>query len=147
MRDLDVTHFDRLPASSGITQRNISGNVGDVERTYLGVRLKLMLALFLPELFVVLPVVGGTNPLSLATALTASVAVANPLGLAAALTASLAAVLLALAVHFRLEPAAAAMRVRAISLRERAQLFLSLRDPDARGRVRPRAPSVGIATA
>jgi len=118
-----------------------------VERTYFGVRLKLMLALFLPELFVVLPVVGGINPLSLATALTASVAVANPLGLAAALTASLAAVLLALAAHFRLEPAAAAMRVRAISLRERAQLFLSLRDPDARGRVRPRAPSQGIATA
>ncbi|MFI7121198.1 DUF6412 domain-containing protein [Amycolatopsis sp. NPDC049868] len=118
-----------------------------MERTYFGVRLKLMLALFLPELFVVLPVVGGINPLSLATALTASVAVANPLGLAAALTASLAAVLLALAAHFRLEPAAAAMRVRAISLRERAQLFLSLRDPDARGRVRPRAPSPGIATA
>ncbi|MGY6652274.1 DUF6412 domain-containing protein [Amycolatopsis sp. TRM77291] len=102
-----------------------------MERTYFGVRLKLMLALFLPGLFVVLPVVGGINPL----------------GLAAALTASLAAVLLALAAHFRLEPAAAAMRVRAISLRERAQLFLSLRDPDARGRVRPRAPSPGIATA
>ncbi|AIG75992.1 Putative membrane protein [Amycolatopsis japonica] len=142
-----MTHSDRLPAHSAITQRNISGSVGDVERTYFGVRLKLMLALFLPELFVVLPVVGGINPLSLATALTASVAVANPLGLAAALTASLAAVLLALAVHFRLEPAAAAMRVRAISLRERAQLFLSLRDPDARGRVRPRAPSPGIVTA
>lgn len=102
-----------------------------MERTFFGVRLKLMLALFLPALVVVLPVAGGINPL----------------GLAAALTASLAAVLLALAAHVRLEPAAAAMRVRAISLRERAQLFLSLRDPDARGRVRPRAPSLGIATA
>ncbi|HET6286593.1 MAG TPA: DUF6412 domain-containing protein [Amycolatopsis sp.] len=118
-----------------------------MERTIFGVRLKLMLALFLPELFVVLPALGGINPLSLATALTASVAVANPLGLAAALTASLAVVLLALAAHFGLEPAAAAMKVRAISLRERAQLYLSLRDPDARGRVRPRAPSPGIVAA
>ncbi|OXM41320.1 DUF6412 domain-containing protein [Amycolatopsis alba] len=118
-----------------------------MERTFFGVRLKLMLALFLPELFLVLPVVGGVNPLGLVTALTASVTVANPLGLAAALTASLAVVLLALSAHFRLEPAAAAMKVRAISLRERAQLFLSLRDPDARGRVRPRAPSQGFAAA
>ncbi|EMD25402.1 hypothetical protein C791_4842 [Amycolatopsis azurea DSM 43854] len=147
MRDFHVTHFARLPATTEITQRNISGSLSDVERTYFGVRLKLMLALFLPELFVVLPVVGGVNPLSLVTALTASVAVANPLGLAAALTASLAVVLLALAAHFGPEPAAAAMKVRVIKLRERAQLFLSLRDPDARGRVRPRAPSLGIAAA
>ncbi|KZB79723.1 DUF6412 domain-containing protein [Amycolatopsis regifaucium] len=118
-----------------------------MERTLFGARFKLMLALFLPELFVVLPVVSGANPLSLATALTASVAVANPLGLAATLSASLAVILLALAAHFSLEPAAAAMKVRAISLRERAQLFLSLRDPDARGRVRPRAPSRGIVAA
>ncbi|WP_181776598.1 DUF6412 domain-containing protein [Amycolatopsis pittospori] len=118
-----------------------------MERTYFGVRLKLMLALFLPELFVVLPVVGGVNPLSLFTALTASVAVANPLGLAAALTTSLAVILLALALNIRLEPAAAAMNVRAISLRERAQWFVSLRDPDARGRTRPRAPSWGFAAA
>ncbi len=118
-----------------------------MERTLFGIRLKLMLALFLPELFVVLPVVGGSNPLSLVTALTASVAVANPVGLAAALTASLAAILVTLALHFRLEPAAAAMKVRAISLRERAEWFVSLRDPDARGRTRPRAPSPGIAAA
>lgn len=118
-----------------------------MERTYPGMRLKLVLALFLPELFVVLPVVGGVNPLSLVTALTASVAVANPLGLAAGLTASLAVILLAMAVHFRLEPAAAEMRVRAISLRERAQWFVSLRDPDARGRTRSRAPSLGSAAA
>jgi len=102
-----------------------------VERINPGVRLKLLLALFLPALFIALPAVGGANPLGLATALTASLAVA----------------ILAVAVHIRLEPSAAAMRVRTISLRERAQLFLPLRDPDQPGRTRPRAPSPGSAAA
>jgi hypothetical protein len=94
-------------------------------------RLKLVLALFLPALFMMLPAAGGVNPLGLATALTASLAVA----------------LFTVALHVRLEPTAAAAAVRTVSLRERAQLFLRLRDPDARGRTRPRAPSPGSAAA
>lgn len=92
--------------------------------TNSGTRLKLLLALLLPALFVALPVVGG-----------------NPVGLTTALTAALAIAIVAIAVHVRVEPTAAATRVRAISLRERAQLFLRLCDPDAPGRTRPRAPS------
>jgi len=94
-------------------------------------RLKLVLALFLPALFMVLPAVAG----------------ASPLGLASALTAGLAVALVAAAVVVHLEPTTAAMRVRAISLRERAQLFTRLSDPDAPGRPRPRAPSTGSAAA
>jgi hypothetical protein len=90
-----------------------------------------VLALFLPALFIALPAVGGVNPIGLATALTVSLAVA----------------ILVVAGHIRLEPTAAAMRVRALTLRERAQLFVSQRDPDARGRTRPRAPSPGSAAA
>lgn len=101
-----------------------------MERIKPGMRLRLLLALFLPALFIALPAVG-----------------ANPLGLATALTASLAVAFLVVAVHVRLEPTAAAMRVRTISLRECAQLFLRLRDPDAPGRTRPRAPSPGSAAA
>lgn len=94
-------------------------------------RLRLLLALFLPALFIALPAVGGVNPLGVATALTASLAVA----------------MFVVAVHIRLEPAAVAAQVRTVSLRERAQLFLRLRDPDQPGRTRPRAPSPGSATA
>lgn len=95
-------------------------------------RARLLLALFLPALFIALPATGGVSPLGLATALTA--------GLAAALV--VAAVL-----PVRLETAPT--RVRAISLRERAKLtvFLRLRDPDAPGRTRPRAPGLGSAAA
>ena len=95
-------------------------------------RARLVLALFLPALFIALPAVGG----------------ASPLGLATALTAGLAAALVVAAVRpVRLETAPT--RVRAISLRERAKLtvFLRLRDPDARGRTRPRAPGLGSAAA
>ncbi|WP_246127788.1 DUF6412 domain-containing protein [Amycolatopsis rhizosphaerae] len=113
--------------------RRISRRVVAVERSNLGVgmRFLLALALFLPTLFVALPLVGGLNPLGLATALTVSLAVA----------------VLAITVHIRVEPTAAVMRVRTISLRERAQLFLRLRDPDAPGRTRSRAPSAGSAAA
>lgn len=92
-----------------------------------------MLALFLPALFVVLPAAGGSSPLGLATAL----------------TAGLAAALVACALHVRLAPTATAAHVRTISLRERARLanFIRLRDPDAPGRTRPRAPSSGSAAA
>jgi hypothetical protein len=87
-------------------------------------RARLVLALFLPALFVALP--GG----------------AGALGMATALTAGLAVLFVAVALQVRL-PATAPTHVRAISLRERARLatFLRLRDPDAAGRVRSRAPS------
>ena len=94
-------------------------------------RARLVLALFLPALFIALPVAGG------------------PAGLATAFTAGLAAALfVVVALQVRL-PATAPTHVRAISLRERARLatFLRLRDPDARGRTRPRAPSAAQAAA
>jgi uncharacterized membrane protein len=96
-------------------------------------RVKLVLALFLPALFLALPTLGNHGALGLATALTA--------GIAAAFAA-------AVVLRGRLEPAIP-MHVRAISLRERARLanFIRLRDPDAPGRTRPRAPSFGSAAA
>ena len=106
--------------------RTVEGMGG---RTAMWVRL--LLALFLPALFIALPVAGG----------------AGPLGLATALTTGLAAVLVvAVVVPVRLE---APVRVRALSLRGRAKLtvFLRLRDPDAPGRTRPRAPGLGSAAA
>lgn len=99
--------------------------------TNVGVRSRLLLALLLPALFVALPTVGHVNPLGLATALTASLAVAIVL----------------IALDIRVEPSAGAARVRTISLRERALLSVRLSDPDAPGRTRPRAPSPGSATA
>lgn len=96
-------------------------------------RVKLVLALFLPALFLALPGVGGHGPLGLATALTAGIA---------------AAFVVAVVLHARPETAVP-MHVRAVSLRERARLanFIRLRDPDAPGRTRPRAPSPGSAAA
>jgi hypothetical protein len=96
-------------------------------------RARLLLALFLPALFIALPAIGGASPLGLATALTA--------GLAAALVVGV------VVLPVRLETAPT--RVRTISLRERAKLtvFLRLRDPDAPGRTRPRAPGLGSAAA
>ena len=97
-------------------------------------RVKLLLALFLPALFLALPALsGGHGALGLATALTAGIA---------------AAFVVAVVLQGRLD-AAVPMHVRAISLRERARLanFIRLRDPDARGRTRPRAPSPDRAAA
>jgi hypothetical protein len=96
-------------------------------------RVKLVLALFLPALFLALPAVDGHGALGFATALTAGIA---------------AALVVAVVLQGRLEPAVP-MHVRAISLRERARLanFIRLRDPDARGRTRPRAPSPDSAAA
>jgi len=96
-------------------------------------RVKLVLALFLPALFLALPGVGGHGPLGLATALTAGIA---------------AAFVVAVVLQGRLETAVP-MHVRAVSLRERARLanFIRLRDPDAPGRTRSRAPSSGSAAA
>jgi hypothetical protein len=93
-------------------------------------RAKLVLALFLPALFLALP--------------TAT----SPLGVTTALTAGLAALVVAAALHVRL-PATAPVHVWAVSLRDRARhtAFLRLRDPDAAGRTRPRAPSAALAAA
>lgn len=92
-------------------------------------RAKVVLALFLPALFLALPSAG------------------SPLGLAATLTAGLAA-LAVVALHVRL-PATAPVHVWAVSLRDRARhtAFLRLRDPDAAGRTRSRAPSAAQAAA
>jgi Family of unknown function (DUF6412) len=88
------------------------------------VRLRFALAVLLPALFVVLPSAG---PLG---ALTAGLAVAAGLTVAAV-------------VLVQLVPAAAPAQIRTVRLRERSwqAAFLRLRDPDARGRTRPRAPT------
>jgi hypothetical protein len=97
------------------------------------IRLQLLLAMFFPAAFAALPLAGATGPLALATAVTASVAL----------------VLLVCAVQTHLEPTATPARIRTIALRERARqsAFLRLRDPNASGRARPRAPSACSAAA
>ncbi|HEX6359828.1 DUF6412 domain-containing protein [Actinophytocola sp.] len=94
-------------------------------------RVKLVLALLLPALFLMLPVLGGQGPLGLATVVTAGIA-----------AAFVVAVVLSAPVE-----AAVPVHLRGIGLRERAQLRVRLRDPDAPGRTRPRAPSSDSATA
>lgn len=90
-------------------------------------RLRFALAVLLPALFAVLPAAGTVNPLG---ALTAAFAVA---GLAFAVAA---------VVLVQLVPETAPAQVRTVGLRERSwqAAFLRLRDPDAPGRPRPRAP-------
>lgn len=97
-------------------------------------RARLLLALFLPALFIALPTAGGFGFGGVATALTAGFA---------------AALVVAVVLQVRLEVEATSTTVRTLSLRERAKLtvFLSLRDPDAPGRTRPRAPGLGSAAA
>lgn len=105
--------------------------MGDVDGSLsLVARAKVVLALFLPALFLALPAASG------------------PLGVTAALTAGLAALAVVAALHVRL-PATAPVHVWAVSLRDRARhtAFLRLRDPDAAGRTRPRAPSAAPAAA
>lgn len=101
-------------------------------RDSVAVRVRLLLALFLPALFIALPTASGFG--GIATALTAGFA---------------AAVVVAVVLQVRLEVETTPTAVRTLSLRERAKLtvFLSLRDPDARGRTRPRAPGLGSAAA
>jgi hypothetical protein len=88
------------------------------------VRLRFALAVLLPALFASLPAAGSVNPLT-----AAALAVA---GLAA----------VAVVVLVQLVPGAAPAQVRTVGLRERSRqaAFLRLRDPDAPGRPRPRAP-------
>jgi Family of unknown function (DUF6412) len=94
-------------------------------------RVKVVLAIFLPALFLALP------------------AVDSPFGVAAtALSVGLAALAVVAALHVRL-PATAPVHVWGVILRDRAWLtaFLRLRDPDAAGRTRSRAPSAAHAAA
>ncbi|OLF05210.1 hypothetical protein BLA60_37350 [Actinophytocola xinjiangensis] len=93
-----------------------------------GLRLRLLAAFLLPALLLALPATAH-GPLALATALTAGLATA--IGVAAV-------------VVVRLAPTVTPASVRTVSLRERARLTstVRLRDPDAPGRTRPRAPSV-----
>jgi hypothetical protein len=97
------------------------------------IRLQLLLAMVFPAALSALPMEGVTSPLALATALTASLAV----------------VLVVCAVRAQLVATAAPVHIRTISLRQRARrtAFLRLRDPNARGRTRPRAPSARSAAA
>lgn len=99
-------------------------------RTESGVRLRFALAVLAPILLALLPAAGSVNPLG---ALTAGLAVTT------AVTTVVAVVAVVL-VH--LVPAATPAQVRTVGLRERSRkaAFLRLRDPDAPGRPRPRAP-------
>jgi hypothetical protein len=98
-----------------------------VTRSEVTVRLRFALAVLLPALFVVLPGAGSLGPLG---ALTAALAVAAGLTVAAV-------------VLVQLVPAAAPAQAGTVRLRERSwqAAFLRLRDPDAPGRTRPRAPT------
>jgi Family of unknown function (DUF6412) len=93
-----------------------------------GVRLRFALAVLAPVLLALLPATGSVNPLG---ALTAGLAVS---------TVVVAVVAVVVLVH--LAPAATPAQVRTVGLRERSRkaAFLRLRDPDAPGRPRPRAP-------
>ncbi len=86
-------------------------------------RLRLALAVLLPALLALLPA-----------------ASAGPLG---ALTAGLAVAVVTAVVLVHLVPAVAPDQVHTVRLREYAwqAAFLRLRDPDAPGRTRPRAPT------
>lgn len=86
-------------------------------------RLRVALAVLLPALFALLPAAGAVNPLG-------------------ALTAGLAVAAIAALVLVSLVPEAAPAQVRTVGLRERSwrAAFVRLRDPDAPGRTRPRAP-------
>ncbi|MCE7002710.1 DUF6412 domain-containing protein [Kibdelosporangium philippinense] len=87
-------------------------------------QLQMLFAMFLPVALILL---SGNTSDTIVAAVIAGVAVLTRIGV----------------------PTAAPARVRAISLRERARqsVFLRLRDPDAAGRPRPRAPGAALAAA
>lgn len=96
-------------------------------------RLRFVLALAVPAALHLLPVLGTMDTF----------------GLTAALAGTLAVLLLAATVLAVRDVAAAPVHVRRIALLERARraAFLRLRDPDAEGHARPRAPSAAPAAA
>jgi hypothetical protein len=87
-------------------------------------RLHMLLAMYLPVALILLT---GTTSDAIVIAVIAGVAI-----------------LLSISV-----PTAVPAQVRAVSLQERARqsVFLRLRDPDASGRPRPRAPGAALAAA
>jgi hypothetical protein len=91
-------------------------------------------------LLVLLPVLLAAFPAAVA-ALPADAS--GPLAFAAALAAGLVILVAVSDTGLRLNPAATPAWARTLSLRDRAErtVYLPLRDPDARGRTRPRAPS------
>ncbi|WP_424190601.1 DUF6412 domain-containing protein [Actinokineospora sp. G85] len=93
-------------------------------------RVRFALAVLLPALFVALPGAPGGGAL---------------LSAAGAVAAALVVLALVARVVVGIAPAG----VRAVSLRERAKSVggVRFRDPDARGRSRPRAPTRRFATA
>jgi hypothetical protein len=96
-------------------------------------------------LLVLLPVLISTLP-AIVSAMPADAV--GPLALAAALAAGLV-IAVAAGTGLRLNPEAAPTWARMLSLRDRAERtpLLRLRDPDARGRTRPRAPTAAPAAA
>ncbi|HEX2134073.1 MAG TPA: DUF6412 domain-containing protein [Actinophytocola sp.] len=88
------------------------------------IRLRIVLAVALPALLL-----GADGSLGFAAAVSA-------------LTAGLAVTVVAAALFVQLAPPAAPVQVRTVRMREAAwaAAFLRLRDPDAAGRPRPRAP-------
>ena len=87
-------------------------------------RLRFALAVLLPALLVLLPQ-------------------ASPLGALGAGLAVAAGLTVAAVVLVQLVPTASPAQIRTVRLREHSwqAAFLRLRDPDARGRTRPRAPT------
>lgn len=103
-----------------------------MERVPLMTWVKLALAL-VPALLVALPAVGEHGAL----------------GFAAGLATGIAAAFVVTVLHLGRLQASIPLHVRTVGLRERARLanVVRLRDPDAPGRTRPRAPSSGSAAA
>jgi uncharacterized protein DUF6412 len=99
-----------------------------VARGELSTRLRFALAVLLPAVFALLPAAGATGSLG---------------ALTAGLTAGLAAAVLVAVLIVQLAPAATPAQVSTVRLRRRSWQagFLRLRDPDAPGRTRARAPS------
>jgi Family of unknown function (DUF6412) len=94
-----------------------------------GVRLRFALAVLAPVLLALLPATGAAGSVNPLGALTAGLAVSTVVAVVAV-------------VLVQLVPAATPAQVRTVGLRERSRqaAFLRLRDPDAPGRPRPRAP-------
>ncbi|MQA09281.1 MAG: hypothetical protein GEU98_12180 [Pseudonocardiaceae bacterium] len=107
------------------------------------IRLRMLLAMLFPAALSAFPLA------ELLTAVLPVAGIAGPLSLATVLAASFAVVVFVCAEHARLDPGGTPARVRTIALRVRAwhAAFLRLRNPNAPGRARPRAPSVSVAAA
>jgi len=97
-------------------------------------------------LLVLLPLLASTLPAILGALPSDAI---GPLAFAAALAAGLVIVVAVAGSQLRINPETAPAWARTLSLRDCAEhtAFLRLRDPDARGRTRPRAPTAAPAAA